>query len=80
MEYRNWTIDWCPYQNAYEAIAPDYEPVWLGQVDGWLDGERFTAATLLEAQTEIDARIEEQAEYQAACAADAEIERAWEDR
>jgi len=59
MDYRNWTIDWCPYQQAYEAVSPDYEPVWLGEEGGWLDGERFTAPTLQEAQIEIDARLAE---------------------
>lgn len=59
MKYRNWTIDWCAYQRAYEAVSPNYEPIWLGEDDGWRDGERFTAPTLRGVQTEIDARLAE---------------------
>lgn len=75
MDYRNWTIDWCPYQKAYEAVSHDYEPIWLGEEGGWLDGERFTAPTIEAACAEIDERIWEEAEYQADCAGDAEHER-----
>lgn len=74
-EYRGWTIEWCPHQRAYEAVSPNYDPIWLGADEGWLDGERFTAGTLHEVQIEIDARLFEIAEYQADCAADAEHER-----
>lgn len=74
-EYRGWTIDWCPYQGGYEAVAPNYEPLWLGEEDGWLDGERFTVDTLEQAYAEIDDQIREEAEYQADCAGDAEHER-----
>lgn len=73
--YRDWTIDWCPNRRAYEAVSPNYEPVWLGGEGGWLDGERFTADTLEQAYAEIDERIWEEAEYQADCAGDAEHER-----
>ena len=74
-EYRGWTIDWCPNLRGYDAVAPNYEPVWLGEEGGWLDGERFTADTLEQAYAEIDERIWEEAEYQADCAGDAEHER-----
>jgi hypothetical protein len=73
--YRDWTIEWCPYQGGYEAVSPNYEPVWLGKEDGWLDGDRFTVDTLEQAYAEIDDRIREEAEYQADCAGDAEHER-----
>ena len=55
--YRDWTIDWCPYQRGFEAVSPNYEPVWLGEEGGWLDGERFTADTLEQAYAEIDERF-----------------------
>ena len=72
--YRDWTIEWCPYQGGYEAVSPNYEPVWLGEEDGWLDGDRFTVDTLEQAYAEIDDRIDD-ANYQADCAGDAEHER-----
>lgn len=72
--YRDWTIEWCPYQGGYEAVSPNYEPVWLGEEDGWLDGDRFTVDTLEHAYAEIDDRIDD-ANYQADCAGDAEHER-----
>lgn len=79
--YRNWAIDWCPFLHAYDAISDNYEPTWLGAEDGWQedDANRFSANTLTEVYAEIDARIEEEAEYQAACAADAILERQWEE-
>lgn len=58
--YRDWTIEWCPYQGGYEAVSPNYEPVWLGEEDGWLDGDRFTVDTLEQAYAEIDDRIREE--------------------
>lgn len=73
--YRDWTIDWCPHQRAYEAVSPNYEPVWLGEEQGWLDGDRFAADTLEQAYLEIDERFWEDLQYQADCAGDAEHER-----
>lgn len=80
-EYKGWAIDWCPYLQAYDAISDNYEPTWLGEADGWQDDDanRFSADTLTEVHAEIDARIAEEAEYQAACAADAILERQWEE-
>jgi hypothetical protein len=78
-EYRNWEIHWCGEQRAYEAVSPDYEPIWTGEDGGWIDGERFTAPTLTEVYAEIDERIAEQADYQRDCAADAALERRWEE-
>jgi hypothetical protein len=57
--HRGWTISYCSHRRAFEAVAPDYEPLWLGEADGWVDGERFDANTLAEAVAEIDARIAE---------------------
>lgn len=76
-EYRGWEIHWCSEQRAFEAVSPDYEPTWTGEDGGWLDGERFTASTLHEVYQEIDERVEEQAQYQRDCKADAALERQW---
>ena len=80
-EYKGWAIHWCPNRRGYEAIGPNYEPTWLGEADGWQDDyeQRTEAQHFAEIIAEIDARIEEEAEYQAACAADAELERQWEE-
>lgn len=56
-----WTISYCPYRRCYEAIAPDYEPTWAGEEEGWIDGERFTTDTLAEAIAEIEERYAEEA-------------------
>jgi hypothetical protein len=77
--YFNWEINWCHEQRAYEAVSPDYEPIWTGEEGGWLDGERFTAPTLLDVYNEIDERIAEQLQRQRECAEDATLERLWEE-
>ena len=46
-EYKGWTIDWCPNSHAYSAIGPNYEPTWLGEEGGWLDGERILSPALI---------------------------------
>lgn len=52
--YRKWTIEWCDHAGAYIATSDNYEPTWLGEGEGWLDGERFEAPTVEYAIAEID--------------------------
>lgn len=52
--HRGWNIEQAEYGRHFIATNGNYEPIWLGEGEGWIDGERFEADTVEAAIEEID--------------------------